>query len=130
LKVLNDIETKNDIYFLVKQFYSKLIFDPTLAHFFEKFKNDTVLEEHLAVLVDFWDGILFYTNAYQNNAMQPHLNLNKTKPFLNQHFDKWLEHFNQTVDTYFKGERAHAAKTRALSIATVMKIKMSNTDKS
>lgn len=130
MRNLPDIQTKEDIYFLVKQFYSKLIVDPTLAHFFEQFKNDVVLEKHLAVLANFWHGILFYSNAYKNNAMQPHLELNKTKPFLSEHFDKWLQLFNQTVDTNFKGETAHAAKSRALSIATVMKIKMSNTDKS
>jgi len=82
------------------------------------------LEDHLQVLVDFWENILFFTGTYRRNAMRPHLILNKTKPFLKQHFQIWLNHFNNTIDEYFTGELAHAAKTRALSIATVMELKV------
>ncbi len=82
------------------------------------------LEEHLQVLVDFWDNMLFQSGAYKRNAMMPHLILNKTIPFLAENFKNWLSHFNDSVDELFEGELAHAAKTRALSIATVMEMRV------
>jgi hemoglobin len=40
-----------------------------------------------------------------------------------------LKHFYEAVDENFEGENAHTLKTRALSIATVMKIKIIEADK-
>jgi len=119
-----DIENRDDIYQIVKSFYVKLMNDDLMAHFFEDFKDPTHLEEHLQTLVDFWDNILFYSGAYKKNAMRPHIDLQATKPFSNEHFEQWLNFFNRSIDELFEGENAHAAKSRALSIATVMKIKM------
>ncbi|MEJ7676618.1 MAG: hypothetical protein WKG06_01825 [Segetibacter sp.] len=39
-------------------------------------------------------------------------------------FERWLQLFNKTVDDLFEGEKAELAKQRALSIATVMQIKI------
>ena len=91
---------------------------------FEEFSDKELLEKHLQTLVNFWDSILFYSNTYQNNAMKPHLDLQAKHPFKKENFDKWLYYFNETVDENFAGEIAHNAKTRALSIATLMQIKI------
>ena len=119
-----DIENREDIYLLVKTFYEKLMSDDLMIHFFEDFKNPTHLEEHLQTLVDFWDNILFYSGGYRKNAMQPHLKMQQQKPFSEEHFNHWLSSFNSSVDELFEGDNSHAAKSRALSIATVMKIKI------
>ncbi|MDF1517097.1 MAG: group III truncated hemoglobin [Lutibacter sp.] len=124
-----DIENREDIYLLVKDFYVKLMNDDLMHHFFDEFSNPRLLEEHLQVLVDFWDNILFFSGTYQKNAMRPHLELQQKKPFRSEHFKQWLLHFNNTVDEHFVGEIAHAAKSRALSIATVMQIKIAEMDK-
>jgi hemoglobin len=120
-----DIENRDDIYLLVKTFYVKLMTDDVVSHFFEDFRDSHHLETHLQTLVDFWDNILFYSGGYRKNAMQPHLDLHKKKPFKSIHFDHWLSSFNCSVDELFEGDMAHAAKSRALSIAVVMKIKIS-----
>ncbi|WP_129365137.1 group III truncated hemoglobin [Lutibacter sp. HS1-25] len=119
-----DIESRDDIYLLVKTFYVKLMNDKVMCHFFEEFKNPVHLETHLQTLVDFWSNILFYTGEYRKNAMQPHLDLQSQMPFETIHFTHWLSSFNQSVDELFDGAMAHTAKSRALSIATVMKIKI------
>ena len=124
-----DIESRADIYLLVKDFYVKLMNDDLMHHFFSDFSNTQLLEEHLQTLVDFWDNILFFSGTYQKNAMRPHLDLQAMKPFKTTHFDHWLLHFNHTVDEHFEGEIAHAAKSRALSIATVMQIKIAELNK-
>ncbi len=124
-----DIQNRKDIYLLVKAFYVKLMKDELLSHFFEDFSNPELLETHLQTLVNFWDNILFYSGGYRKNAMEPHLKLQQTKSFNSNHFKRWLSIFNSTVDELFEGEIAHAAKTRALSIATVMEIKIKNLNK-
>jgi hemoglobin len=120
-----DIQNREDIYKLVKHFYVKLMNDAEMRHFFIDFQNPKLLEEHLQVLVNFWDNVLFYSGGYRKNAMQPHLKLQQTKPFDSKHFKCWLSSFNTTIDELFDGQIAHTAKTRALSIATVMEIKIS-----
>lgn len=123
------IDDRDDIYMLVKNFYVKLMNDDLMNHFFEDFTNPVLLEEHLQTLVNFWDNILFYSGSYQKNAMKPHLDLHLKKPFEKVHFQQWIYHFNSTVDECFIGDIAHAAKSRAMSIATVMQIKISELNK-
>lgn len=118
------IENREDIYLLVSQFYVKLLKDEEVKDFFDDIIAKNSLEEHLQILVDFWDNILFYTGSYRRNAMRPHLLIHPEKPFLKHHFKIWLNHFNATIDENFTGDLAHAAKTRALSIATVMEMKI------
>jgi hemoglobin len=120
-----DIENRDDIYLLVKVFYVKLMNDDLMRHFFIDFIDPEHLETHLQTLVDFWDNILFFSGGYRKNAMAPHLKLNQEKPFRKEHFKGWLSMFNASVDELFQGEIAHAAKSRAQSIATVMEIKIS-----
>ncbi len=120
----HDIQTREDIKVFIHQFYGVLLKDAELNHFFEGLMTHDKLQHHLTIIVDFWEDILLKTTNYSNNAMKPHLALHKNKPFLTKHFDIWLGHFNTTIDSNFKGEKVEFAKTRALSIATVMKIKM------
>ncbi|HIE45640.1 MAG TPA: group III truncated hemoglobin [Flavobacteriaceae bacterium] len=119
-----EIENREDLYLLVSKFYVKLLKDDNIKHFFDDMVKENTLEDHLQILVDFWDNILFYTGAYRRNAMRPHLLLNQTKPFQKEHFKIWLNHFNNTLDENFTGQLVHAAKTRAQSIAMVMELKV------
>ena len=122
----NDVANRDDLYLIVSDFYKKLLVNKELKHFFEKFQDKDILEKHLKVLVDFWDNILFYSGTYQKNAMQPHINLHKKKPFSQIHFETWLQLFNQSIDENFEGEQVNILKNRALSVATVMRIKTIN----
>ncbi len=124
--MLKDIQNREDIFLIMNEFYLKLLKDKLVKHFFDDIIQQNHLQEHLETITDFWNGILFNDLAYKNNAMQPHLILNKTKPFKKDHFKTWLLHFSTAVDENFKGEKAEMAKTRALSIATVMEIRMIN----
>ena len=119
-----DIETRDDIHLWISQFYNRLLNDEDVKHFFEGIVQQQKLDQHLTIIVDFWEDILLDTVKYGRNAMKPHLDLNKDIPFLAKHFDTWLFHFNTSIDACFKGKKVELAKTRALSIATVMKIKM------
>lgn len=122
---MTDIATREHIYILVKQFYVKLRQDALLKHFFEDLNTEGKLERHLQILVDFWEQQLFYTGNYKRNALQPHVQLHHKKPFLKKHFKRWLYLFTETIDELFDGIKAHQAKVKAQSIATVMQIKIS-----
>jgi hemoglobin len=118
-----DIETREDLLQLVTRFYEKLLADDSINYLFtEVAKID--LQHHLPVLVDFWDAILFQSDSYRKNTMQPHLDLHQKSPLSDHHFETWLRYFTETIDDLFEGEKAFLAKERALSIATVMKIKV------
>lgn len=118
-----DIANREDLLQLVTLFYEKLLNDPSISYIFTDIAKIR-LDHHLPVLVDFWDSVLFQSDTYRKNAMQPHLDLHKRSPFTPAHFQTWLRYFNATVDELFEGEIAFMAKERALSIATVMQIKI------
>lgn len=118
-----DITSRDDLFLLVSRFYEKLLADDSISYLFTDIAKID-LEHHLPVLVDFWDSILFNSDTYRKNAMQPHLDLHNKSPLNDHHFETWLRYFTQTVDELFEGDKAFLAKERAVSIATVMKIKM------
>lgn len=119
-----DISNREDLLKLLTLFYDKLLADKSISYLFtDVTKID--LHHHLGILVNFWDSVLFQNDVYRKNAMQPHLLLHQKSPLEKHHFQTWLGYFNETVDELFEGEKAFLAKERALSIATVMQIKIS-----
>lgn len=120
---MKDIQNQEDLYLLVDEFYKKLLTDNSISYIF----TDVVkikLEEHLPILVTFWSQAILGTGGYTNNLTQIHLDIDAKKHLTPELFKTWLDHFFQTVDENFKGEKAEQIKTQALSIATIMQIKI------
>lgn len=118
-----DIRNREDLYLLMKTFYEKLLADKSIGYLFtDVAKID--LDHHLPILVDFWDSLLFQSDTYRKNAMQPHMVLHSKSPLQKHHFETWLRYFKETVDHLFEGEKAFIAKERATSIATMMQLKL------
>ncbi len=118
-----DITNRADIEKLINEFYIKVRNDAVIGFFF----NDVVKvdwDKHLPVMYDFWENILFHTGNYEGNPMEIHKRLNEKHKMNMQHFQQWISLFNKTVDEHFKGKNAEQIKTRALSIATVMQVKL------
>ncbi len=61
--------------------------------------------------------------------MKIHLDIHNRTPLSKHHFNTWLGYFNYTVDELFEGSVATKAKQRALSIATVMQIKIAQKER-
>ncbi len=121
---MNDIQNQQDLYLLVDEFYQKLLADDKISYIF----TDVVkikLEEHLPILVTFWSQGILGTGGYTQNLTQIHLDVNDKAYLSPELFQTWLKHFNNSVDENFKGSNAEKIKTQALSIATVMQIKIS-----
>lgn len=120
----SDILNRDDLLQLVTLFYEKLLGDQSISFIFtDVAKID--LGHHLPVLVDFWDNVLFQSDTYRKNAMQPHLDLHAKSPLTKEHFITWLRYFKESVDELYEGDKAFQAKERATSIATVIQIKIS-----
>ncbi|MDB4104558.1 group III truncated hemoglobin [Salibacteraceae bacterium] len=125
---MEDIKSREDIEFLIQTFYSKALKDKTIGHFF----NEVVsldLESHLPKMYDFWEMVLFDSSEYKGNPMKVHQDLNTKSAMNKTHFDVWISLFNETVDANFSGVKANHAKTRALSMATMIQIKTFNQNK-
>lgn len=120
---MTDILTRHDLEKLLSAFYSKLLQEPGISYIFTDVAKIN-LEEHLPHLVDFWEQTLFHTGGYRKNIMQLHIDLNNKISLTDEHFGIWLTHFSNTIDSLFAGQNAENAKTRAPSIATIMKIKL------
>jgi len=118
-----DIENRTDIEQLVRSFYDKVKTDDTIGYIF----NDIAKvnwEKHFPVMFDFWENVLFYTGSYVGNPLLIHQHINRVVPLKAAHFSRWNKLFTQTVDELFEGTNAMLAKQRALSISTVMQIKI------
>lgn len=120
---MTDIENRADLMFLMEQFYNKLLQDNAINYIFTEVAAID-LKNHLPIITDFWEQTLFNSGSYKNNVLQIHLDLNQKLKLSAEHFSIWLSYFNQTIDGAYSGENAEKMKTRALSIATVMKIKL------
>lgn len=105
-------------------FYVLLLADKVMISFFDEIVAENHLEEHLEIITDFWNDIIFDTTTYKNNTMQKHLNKNAFIKFENQHFKIWTSYLFSTIDASFEGNNVNKMKSRAMSIATVMQLKM------
>jgi hemoglobin len=118
-----DIENIEDIKFLINSFYDKVKADTTIGYIF----NDIVKvnwEKHLPVMYNFWENVIFFTGSYSGNPMTAHVKMHSVVNFTSEHFERWLKLFTGTVDELFAGDKAELAKQRAISIATVMQLKI------
>ena len=119
----HDIENREDLLLLFDQFYNKLLKIGSISYIFtDVAKID--MQQHIPVIVDFWEMVLFQAPTYKKNPIQPHIALSQQSKFEKHHFDTWLQTFNDTVDELFEGDVAFLAKQRAQSIATIMQIKI------
>lgn len=121
--MLPDIENRDDIITLVNTFYTEVRKDDLLAPIFDE-RVKINWEKHLPVMYDFWENIVFYTGGYSGNPMQVHKQMHDKFSLSTADFARWIQLFTKTVDQLFEGEHAELAKQRAISIATVMQMKI------
>ena len=118
-----DISNRADIQQLVDTFYLKVRADETIGYLFNEVAQVN-WEQHLLRMYDFWENILFQTGSFKGNPMAAHVQLHQKSPLSAAHFDRWQQLFLATVDELFEGDMAELIKQRALSSATMMRIKV------
>jgi hemoglobin len=119
-----DITNRKDLELLVAVFYDKVKTDKTIGHFFSDVMK-VKWENHLPIMVDFWENLLFFNNDYEGNPMSIHKTIDKKYPMKLKDFNRWTKLFNSTVDELFTGINAETIKQRAGRIATIMQQSLS-----
>mgnify|MGYP003396776492 FL=1 len=125
---MKDIQTPEEIYIVVDEFYKKLLADEKISYIF----TDVVkikLEEHLPILVTFWSQAILGTGGYVNNLTQIHLDVNAKSYLSKELFDIWLTHFEAAIDENFEGFNCERMKNQAHNLSTIMQIKIVQQDK-
>ena len=118
---MKDIETRADIELLISKFYEKMLKDQVIGFIFTDIAKID-LDEHLSIICDFWETILFTRPVYKRGpeVMNVHHELNKKISLKKGHFTRWLYLFSTTIDELYTGEKAEKAKEKADSIAKLM----------
>ncbi len=111
------IATKSDVELLVREFYRRILSDTFMAPHF----TGIDFEAHFPRMIAFWSFILLDEPGYTGNTFEKHLHLNIS----DKHFTCWLEHFCNTVDSLFEGEKAELAKQRATALEFTFRTKFS-----
>lgn len=113
------IESLDDIKLLVDSFYTKVRADEMLKNIFNNVIQDR-WPQHLEKMYRFWQTVLLDEHTYMGSPFVPHAKL----PVEQEHFDRWMHIFRDTVDTYFTGEKAERAKWQGARMAEMFQIKI------
>lgn len=96
---------------VIATFYGRARKDELLGPVFNQAVEDW--DHHIAQITDFWSSLLLRTGRYSGRPLNPHLRL----PIEGEHFDRWLELFEQTTIEIEGEEIAEAYLIRARRIA-------------
>ncbi len=117
------IQNRQDIEFLVDEFYKKVRKDDLIGHIFNKVA-DISWDKHMPVMYSFWESMLLDVMTYKGNAMTSHIELSKKTPLTQEHFTRWKELFFETLDAYFEGDKVEEAKKWADNMEALMLYKI------
>ena len=120
---MNDISNRTDLDFLIREFYGKSLKDEVIGHFFtEVIELD--MEKHIPIITDFWESVLLDKMVYRRNVMLKHIELNRLSPLTRIHFDRWIIHWEETIQQHFEGKIADEAIKRAHLMRDLMLFKI------
>lgn len=102
----------DDVKQLVDTFYTRVRADELLGPVFEERIQDR-WARHLDIMYRFWQTVLLGELTYQGSPGSKHITL----PVGEEHFERWLQIFYQTIDELFTGEKAAEAKWRSERMA-------------
>ncbi len=118
-----DIAGRDDVELLVNSFYEVVRADGTVGYIF----HDIIGEDwshHLPIMYQFWESVLLQKPGYTGNPVKKHIDIDKKIPLNKEHFNRWLEIWNATVDRLFEGPIADDAKNRGMLMANMLDMKI------
>ncbi|GAB2991564.1 group III truncated hemoglobin [uncultured Cyclobacterium sp.] len=114
-----DLKSLAQIKELVDLFYGKVRMDPLIGPIFEgKLKGNW--DKHLEKMYQFWQTVLLSQHTYYGSPFPPHANL----PIDQNHFERWLMLFQETLRENFFGDKANEAMWRASKMAEMFQLKI------
>ncbi|QBJ95376.1 group III truncated hemoglobin [Rhodococcus sp. ABRD24] len=115
----DELASRADVDRLLRSFYERALVDPLLAPVFETLAV-VGLDEHLPVVGDFWEQILFRTARYRGHLGPVHEALHRQHDLTDERFERWLVLWCDTVDESFAGVDAERAKSKAHAMAEAL----------
>lgn len=98
-----------------------------MAQIFDQASDKDTLE-HLDAMTDFWDSALFQAGLYKENTLDLHLEVHSKYRLQAKHFNHWLNVFRATTRQLYEGPVAELAITKAITMASVIKMKIDHLD--
>ncbi|PZD78262.1 group III truncated hemoglobin [Mesonia sp. K7] len=117
------LENKDDIIFLVDEFYKQVLTDEKIGYIFTEVAQLDV-KKHMPIMYNFWESALFGAVSYKGNPMIKHIELHQKSLLSSAHFERWLKLWENTVNFHFRGEKAEEAIYKAKQIAALMQLKI------
>ena len=115
------MENSDDVRLLIDRFYAKVKKDQLLAPVFQvRIPTEADWPEHMEILYQFWDSVLFGISAFRGNPFPKHMGLGINAA----HFDRWIELFHATIDELFVGKIAEEAKQKAVKMRMLFEYKL------
>ena len=118
-----ELEGEKDIELLVNSFYDRVKKDEQIGFIFNQIIGSD-WSHHLPLMYKFWSSVLLNKAGYEGNAVKKHVDIDKKIPLEKEHFERWLQLWNTTVDDLFSGETAANAKNRAMLMAHLINMKV------
>lgn len=113
------LTTRDDVELLVRSFYRYAAMDEVLGPVFRAAQVNW--DAHVATLTDFWAWQLLGERGYTGQPLRAHEPVHARTPFVDAHYERWLELFLSTVDEHFVGANAELAKHRATKMAAALR---------
>lgn len=123
ISAMNDISTREDIEKLVNTFYDRVKTDGTIGFIFHQIVGED-WSHHLPVMYSFWETVLLAVPGYMGNPVKKHIDLDNRIRLEPQHFARWLQLWEATVDELFAGEIADMAKSKGMMLLNMIKMKV------
>lgn len=115
----DDIRSRGDVRQFVVAFYRDVAMDDVLGPIFAAARVDW--NAHNERLTDFWAWQLLGQPGYDANPLRAHEPVHDRTPFEPEHYGRWLQLFETTIDDHFAGPTAELAKRRARKMASALR---------
>lgn len=116
---MEDLHQLEDVKKVVDAFYDRIRTDELLGKIFNEVIQDQ-WPTHLEKLYRFWQTVLFDEHTYSGSPFAVHAKL----PVAFEHFERWIQLFNETIDAHFSGEKADQMKNQGKRMAAIFHSKI------
>lgn len=116
----DDPEAPELIDAFVDAFYDRVLVDPLLAPLFIEVAR-IELSEHLPRIKAYWRKMLLGDSDYRRHMMRQHREVNAQRKFSDEHYQRWLYLFEQTLQKHPLGPLSERALGLARRVAGNMR---------
>ena len=117
---MKKIETREDIKFLVEEFYRKIRTSNELGAIFAAHLPDEKWPSHLIKMTNFWEFNLLGGKNYKGDPFGSHVPIDISNQYgiTQQHFAQWIKLWFDTLNENFEGKISNRAKDIARVMTT------------